>query len=132
MPKQLSYSEKLQLLSDLRKFYMEDFWMVYDDTPEELWRLKWLSIWLVLDSLKVFFKWKKIPTKDEILLVLTHVLNKGFLNEIFTNRDGAEVCFMKAWFWCALGILLWDKKVIGIERKELEKVWWVEIKCSLM
>ena len=133
MPKQqLSYPEKLQLLSDLRKFYMEDFWMVYDDTPEELWRLKWLSIWLVLDSLKTFFKWDKIPTKDEILLVLTFVLNKEFLDDIYKNREKSEICFMKAWFWCAVGILLWDKKVINLEKKELEKTWWIEIKCSLM
>ena len=101
MPKpQLSYSEKLQFLSDLRNFYMNDFWMIYDDIPAELWRFKWLSIWLVIDSLKIFFKWNKQPTKDEIILVLSHVLNK--------------------------------EKVINIEKKELEKVWWIGIKTSLI
>ncbi len=133
MPKQqLSYPEKLQLLSDLRKFYMKDFWMIYGDTPEELWRLKWLSIWLILDSIKTFFKWDKEPTKDEIILVLSHVLKKDFLDDIYDGKDEKSIYFMKAWFWCAVAILLWDKKIINIEKKELEKVWWVEIKTSLI
>lgn len=133
MPKpQLSYTEKLQFLSDLRNFYMNDFWMIYDDIPAELWRLKWLSIWLVIDSLKIFFKWNKQPTKDEIILVLSHVLNKEFLGEIYSGKDEASLHYMKSWFWCAVGILLWDKKVINIEKKELEKVCGIEIKCSLI
>lgn len=133
MPKpQLSYSEKLQFLSDLRNFYMNDFWMIYDDIPAELWRFKWLSIWLVIDSLKIFFKWNKQPTKDEIILVLSHVLNKEFLGEIYSGKDEAALHYMKSWFWCAVGILLWDKKVINIEKKELEKVWWIGIKTSLI
>jgi hypothetical protein len=133
MPKpQLSYSEKLQFLSDLRNFYMNDFWMIYDDIPAELWRLKWLSIWLVIDSLKIFFKWNKQPTKDGIILVLSHVLNKEFLDDIYSGKDEASLHYMKSWFWCAVGILLWDKKVINIEKKELEKVWWIEIKTSLI
>ena len=129
---QLSYPEKLQLLSDLRKFYMEDFWSIYDDTPEELWCLKWASIWLILDSINTVFKWDKIPSDKEIFLVLKYVLNKDFLNDIYKDRDEKEVLFMKTWFWCAAGILLWDKHITNIEKEELEKVWWVEINCNLI
>lgn len=128
---QLSYSEKLQLLSDLRKFYMEDFWIIYD-VSEELWRLKWWSIWLILDSLKTIFKWDQEPNIEEIISVLTHVLNKDFLDDIYKDRNESEVCFMKAWFWCAVAILMWDKKIINFEKGELEKVWWVEINCNLI
>ena len=128
---QLSYSEKLQLLSDLRKFYMEDFWIIYD-VSEELWRLKWWSIWLILDSLKTIFKWDQEPNIEEIISVLTHVLNKDFLDDIYKDRDESEVCFMKAWFWCAVAILMWDKKIINFEKGELEKVWSFGIKCSLI
>lgn len=111
---------------------MNDFWMIYDDIPAELWRLKWLSIWLVIDSLNIFFKWNKQPTKDEIILVLSHVLNKEFLGEIYSGKDETSLHYMKSWFWCAVGILLWDKKVINIEKKELEKVCGIEIKTSLI
>lgn len=133
MPKQqLSYPEKLQLLSDLRDFYMKDFWIIYDDTPEELWHFKWLSIWLVLDILKPIFKSDSNPTEEEILFVLSRVLDENFLNELLKDKDEKVVYFTKSWFWCALGILLWDKHIINIEKEELEKVWWLEINCSLL
>ncbi len=128
----LSYPEKLQLLSELKEFYMKDFWNIYDDIPEELWRLKWLSIWLVLDLLTTFFSWNQEPSKEEIILVLTHILNQDFLDDIYSKKSDEEVCFIKAWFWWALGILLWDKKIINKERAEIEKIWWVEINCNLM
>lgn len=134
MPKsQLSYPEKLQLLSDLRNFYMNDFWIIYDNaTIEKLWYLKWLSIWLVLDLLTISFSWNQEPSKEEIILVLTHILDQDFLDDIYSKKSDEEVCFIKAWFWWALGILLWDKKIINKEKSELEKIWWVEINCNLM
>lgn len=129
---QLSYPEKLQLLSDLRNFYMEDFWMIYDDTPQELWRLKWVSIWLILDSVNTFFKWDYTPSKDELIFVLRIVLSEDFLNDIYKDKEEEEICFMKSWFWCAIGILLWDKDITKNEKDELEKTWWIIIKSKLL
>ena len=133
MPNQkLSYPEKLQLLSELKEFYMKDFWIVYDDIPEELWQLKWLSVWLVLDIIKPIFKLDSNPTEEEILFVLSRVLDEKSLNKILKDKDEKVVSFIRSWLWCALGILLWDSYIISAERKELEKVCWIEIKCSLL
>lgn len=133
MPNQkLSYPEKLQLLSELKEFYMKDFWNIYDDIPEELWRLKWLSIWLIIDILKTFFKWNNIPDEEEIFAVLSYVIDKDFINKIFKDTNEIEQKYIKSWFWCGIGILKWDKITIKGERRELEKACWIEIKTSLM
>ena len=129
---QLSYSEKLQLLSNLKEFYMKDFWIIYDDIPEELWRFKWLSIWLVIDLIKTIFTPDSNPTEEEILFALSHMLDEKFLSEILNDEDENVVYYTKSWLWCALGVLLWDKNIISTEKEELEKVWWIEIKCSLL
>jgi len=98
MPNQkLSYPEKLQLLSELREFYMKDFWNIYDDIPEELWRLKWLSIWLIVDILKTFFKWNNIPDEEEIFTVLSYVIDKDFIDKIFKDTDEIEQKYIKSW-----------------------------------
>lgn len=134
MPKQqLSFSEKLQLLSDLKDFYMNKFWYIYSDIPEELWRLKWLTIWLIFDILNNFFEWKNNdPSEDEIFFVLSYVIDKDFISGIFNDVDEIEQEYIKMWFWCGIGILKWDKSIIKREKKELEKVCWVEISCCLL
>lgn len=131
----LSYSEKLQLLSDLKKFYMEDFEYVYDDVSPYLWYLKGTSIWLIIDCLNTFSDWANEwweLSVNEINYILSNILTEDYVKSITENMDEKESDFIKWWFWCSLWILWWDKKAINDARKTLQSVWWVEIKTSLI
>lgn len=136
MPKlNLSYSEKLQLLLDLKKFYMEDFEYVCDDISPHLWYLKGTSIWLIIDCLNTFSNWVKEWWElsiNEINFILSNVITEDYVKLITENMDEEESDFIKWWFWCSLWILWWDKKTINNARKTLQSVWWVEIKTSFI
>ena len=131
----LTYSEKLQLLSDLKKFYIEDFELVCDDVSPHCWYLKGTSIWLIIDCLNSFSKWVKNwwdLTIDEINFILSKVITKDYVKSLIECVNEEEADYIKSWFWCSLWVLWWDKKTIKNARKILESAIWIEININLI